>query len=386
MSPSAVDLVDTLIWHHDGPFGDSSAVPTYIVSKLAREHVTVVLTGDGGDELFAGYRRFAAALMSERLPSAAVRAARALSSGLPTPRNDRHWLASARRFVQAAADPVDLRITRWMAPFFDELEELLLPEFRSRLGPIDKLAYLAGEQDRMRGLSTLSRLLHANFESYLPDDLLVKTDRCTMANSLEARCPFLDRELTEFAARLPDGLKLRGQRTKVVLREAFADLLPQAIDRRGKMGFGVPVGAWFRGQLRDYLCDRLLAPNARYRDMLSGPFVEGLVRDHLSTKRHVGPQLWSLLCFEEWLRLLPTWTRTAPAVDRGAESPALHRGAAPSSAVREPIWISPVQRPAPASSRRCDGSDPRPMIRAARYSRPARHRRPSSTAVRHHRP
>ena len=174
----------------------------------------------------------------------------------------------------------------------------------------------------MRGLSTLSRLLHGNFESYLPDDLLVKTDRCTMANSLEARCPFLDRELTEFAARLPDGLKLRGQRTKVVLREAFADLLPQAIDRRGKMGFGVPVGAWFRGQLRGYLCDRLLALNARYRDMLSGPYVEGLVRDQLSASAP-RPTVVDSELFEEWLRLLPIWTSTA-AVDRGAESPALH--------------------------------------------------------------
>jgi asparagine synthase (glutamine-hydrolysing) len=115
-------------------------------------------------------------------------------------------------------------------------------------------------------------------------------------------------------------LKLRGQHTKVILREAFADLLPPAINRRGKMGFGVPVGAWFRGQLRDYVRDLLLAPNARYRDMLSGPFVESLVRDHLSGKRHVGPQLWTLICFEEWLRLLPAWTRSPSA----QALPALH--------------------------------------------------------------
>jgi asparagine synthase (glutamine-hydrolysing) len=320
VAPSALDLIDTLIWHHDGPFGDSSAVPTYIVSKLAREHVTVVLTGDGGDEVFAGYRRFAAALMSERLPSPAIHAARVLSSALPASRHDRTWWASARRFVQAAADPVDLRVTRWMASFFDDLDALLRPEFRAVLSPVDKLAYLAAEQDRMRDLSTLSRLLHANFVSYLPDDLLVKADRCTMANSLEARSPFLDRELIEFAARLPDDLKLRGRHTKVILREAFADLLPPAINRRGKMGFGVPVGAWFRGQLRDYVRDLLLAPNARYRDMLSGPFVENLVRDHLSGKRHVGPQLWTLICFEEWLRLLPAWTRSPSA----QAVPALH--------------------------------------------------------------
>src|SRR5207249_6908237 len=132
----------------------------------------------------------------------------------------------------------------------------------------DKLRDLASERRRMSGRSTLSRVLHANFTSYLPDDLLVKTDRCTMANSLEARSPFLDRELTEYAAALPDDMKLRGQRTKIILREAFADLLPPAIDQRGKMGFGVPLGAWFRGELRDYVRDLLLAPGARYRDML----------------------------------------------------------------------------------------------------------------------
>ena len=208
VAPSALDLIDTLIWHHDGPFGDSSAVPTYIVSKLAREHVTVVLTGDGGDEVFAGYRRFAAALMSERLPSPAIHAARVLSSALPASRHDRTWWASARRF-RARPPPI-----RWTcaSPGGWRLSStistpLLRPEFRAVLGPVDKLAYLAAEQDRMRGLSTLSRLLHANFVSYLPDDLLVKADRCTMANSLEARSPFLDRELIEFAARLPDDIE-----------------------------------------------------------------------------------------------------------------------------------------------------------------------------------
>jgi len=320
VTPSALDLLETLIWHHDGPFGDSSAIPTYIVSKLTRQHVTVVLTGDGGDELFAGYMRFAAAVASERMPSAAIGALRTVVSSLPTPPSERHWLARAQRYANAAADPLDVRMTKWNALFFDDLEELLRPEFRATLGSIDKLAYLEGRRDRMRALSTLGTLLYANFTSYLPDDLLVKTDRCTMANSLEARSPFLDRELIEYAAALPDDLKLRGQRTKIVLREAFADLLPPAIDQRGKMGFGVPLGAWFRGELRDYVRDRLLAPDARYRDMLSASFVERLVADHLAGRRNLGQQLWSLVCFEEWLRLLPTWTRPAAAPQHAGAS------------------------------------------------------------------
>jgi len=309
VSPSAIDLIEKLVWHHDGPFGDSSAVPTYIVSKLTREKVTVVLTGDGGDELFAGYLRFYAAILSERIPGAVGRAAHGVLSRVPTPANDRHWLARAQRFVQSMGAPLHDRLTRWNALFFDDLEALLRPDFVAGLAPIDKLRHIFAERALMAGRSTLSQALHANFTSYLADDLLVKTDRCTMANSLEARSPFLDRELVEYVAGLPDDLKLRWGRTKVILRDAFPDLLPPAIERRGKMGFGVPLGAWFRGELRDYMCDLLLAPDARYRDMLSGPFVEGLVARHLAGGSNMGQQLWSVMCFEVWLRLLPEWLR-----------------------------------------------------------------------------
>jgi asparagine synthase (glutamine-hydrolysing) len=174
------------------------------------------------------------------------------------------------------------------------------------------MRYLGGEHAHLDGRSTLSKVLYANFASYLPDDLLVKTDRCTMANSLEARSPFLDRELVEYVAALPDSLKLHGRRTKVILRDAFPDLLPPAVNRRGKMGFGVPLGTWFRGELRDYMRDLLLAPDARYRGILSPVYVESLVSRHLSGDANFGHQLWSLLCFEQWLRLLPEWTRRAP--------------------------------------------------------------------------
>src|SRR5262249_6215171 len=126
-------------------------------------------------------------------------------------------------------------------------------------------------------------------------------------NSLEARAPFLDRDLVEYAAALPDDFKLRGRRTKFILRHAFADLLPAEIAARGKMGFGVPVGAWFRGALREYVRDQLLAPDARYREYLNGAFVERLVSRHLDGRANLGPELWSLVCFERWLRLLPGW-------------------------------------------------------------------------------
>src|SRR5262245_54285330 len=311
VTPSAVDLIDTLVWHHDGPFGDSSAVPMYLVSKLAREHVTVVLTGDGGDELFAGYRRFWAALQFERLPRPVARAGHAVFSRLPPRVHERHWLADARRFFLAAAVAPDERTIFWNALFYDDLAALLRPEFVRCLPPIDPLQALAAARARTIGRSALSRMLHLNFTSYLHDDLLVKVDRTTMANSLEARSPFLDRALIEFVAALPDRFKIEGRRTKAILRDAFPDLLPPQIERRGKMGFGVPVGAWFRGSLREYVRATLLSGTARYREMLNGAVVEGLVRRHLAGEINAGPQLWSVICFERWLQVLPEWRHSA---------------------------------------------------------------------------
>ena len=307
VAPDALGLIDALIWHHDGPFGDSSAVPMYLVSRLARAQVTVVLTGDGGDEVFAGYRRFRAALQSERVPRLAARAAGAVFSRIPAPGHERHWLAETQRFFSAAAASFDERMTMWNAIFFHNLTDLLRPDFAGAIAPIDPLGYLAAGRSETAGRSLLSRLLHANFTSYLADDLLVKIDRCTMASSLEARSPFLDRGLVEYVASLPDRFKLDGRRAKAVLRDAFADLLPPAIDRRRKMGFGVPLGRWFRGELRSYVRDLLLAPAAQYRTMLSGTYVERLVAAHLSGEANLGPQLWSLICFERWLQLVSDW-------------------------------------------------------------------------------
>jgi asparagine synthase (glutamine-hydrolysing) len=307
VAPDAVDLIDALIWHHDGPFGDASAVPTWIVARLARAHVTVVLTGDGGDEVFAGYRRFQAALQSERIPRSAARAGQAVFSRLSAPGHERGWLAELQRFLNGSTLSFDERMTTWNAIFFHDLQQLLRPDFAAAVGPVDRLHYLDAARPEMDGVSMLSRLLHVNFTSYLADDLLVKVDRCTMASSLEARSPFLDWRLIDYVAALPDACKLRGRRTKAVLRDAFHDLLPREIDRRPKMGFGVPLGAWLRGSLRDYMRDLLLTRDARYRTMLSASHVERLVHDHLSGAANAGPQLWSLICFERWLQMLPEW-------------------------------------------------------------------------------
>lgn len=309
VTPSAVDVVDTLIWHHDGPFGDASAIPTYLISRLTRQHVTVVLTGDGGDEVFAGYLRFAAAVAADRLPRPLRRPLQAVVDRLPFTPNDRHCLARARRFVQGMSLPLYERMTCWNSLFFEDLEELLLPDLVAKLSPLNRLEYLDGEREHMDGLSTLGAVLHANFRSYLPDDLLVKVDRCAMAHALESRSPFLDTALVEYVSGLPDSMKLRGFTTKVILRKAFQDLLPRSVATRGKMGFGVPLGAWFRTELKDYIQDLLCDSSARYKTFLSAAYVQHLVRHHQAGRGNYGLQLWRILCFELWLRSLPQWTR-----------------------------------------------------------------------------
>ncbi len=310
VKPSAIDLLDTLVYHHDGPFADSSAIPTYLVSRLTRQHVTVALTGDGGDEVFGGYLRFSAAVAADLVPAWAGSGAAALLRMLPTPGHERHLVARARRFVRFMRLPLLDRLTAWAGVFYDDLEELLGPALLDRVGPVDRHAHLLDLQG-ITGASPLSRLLAANFHSYLHDDLLVKADRMSMANSLEARAPFLDRTLMDYVAALPDDYKIQGRTTKAILREAFDDMVPDVVKRSPKKGFGVPLDAWFRGELRDQLHDQLLSPSAGLRRYLSQDYVRRLAAEHVSGRANHGHRLWTLLTFERWLALWPSWRGAA---------------------------------------------------------------------------
>jgi len=319
--PSAIDLIDRLIYHHDGPFADSSAIPTYLVSSLTREHVTVALTGDGGDEVFAGYLRFGAALAADRLPSWAGAVAMTALSQLPTPPNERHWITRGRRFARFMQLPLQDRLTAWSGVFYDDISQLLGADTAARIDVRRHLRCLAGVDDA----SPLSVVLAANFHSYLHDDLLVKADRMTMAASLEARAPFLDRALVEYVAALPDDYKLHGRTTKAVLRDAFSDLIPDGVKRQGKRGFGVPLDAWFRGELRQYARDHLMDSTARLGRYVSMPYVRSLLEDHDAGLANYGHRIWTLLTFERWLRLLPSWSRAGdphpPARPGGSPQP-----------------------------------------------------------------
>ncbi len=292
------ELMETLVRHHDGPFGDSSAIPTYIVSRLARAEVTVVLNGDGGDELFCGYSRLAAAAISERIPEPLRRMAAFGGRLLPGPRSHAGTLRRVRQFLLTSAHPLRERIQAWCSFFRpEEVQELL--RHPSTANPGAHFEEVLGE---VEGKSPLARLLYLNYRTYLPEDLLVKMDRMTMAHGLEARSPLLDTALTEFAGSLPDSLKLRGLTTKRVLRETFRHLVPPSILSRKKMGFGVPLGRWFRTQMRPLVEDHLVSQDSPLFDHLRRDPVERLVREHLEGTRDHGQKLFCLVTLSIWLR------------------------------------------------------------------------------------
>jgi asparagine synthase (glutamine-hydrolysing) len=311
VEPKALDLVDRLVWHYDGPFGDSSAVPTYLLSELTRTKVTVALNGDGGDEVFAGYLRLYGGALSERVPRWAFQAAAGLLGFLPEPADRKHPLRFAKRFAEAGTLPLLERYLRWNAYFTAGLANLMKPELaasldRERMLESFRAAYGAGEG------STLARLLQLNFETYLLDDLLVKMDRMSMAHGLEARSPFLDTAVVEFGASLPDRLRMRFGKGKVLLRRAMKGILPDSILTRGKMGFGAPLGAWFRSDLDGFVRERLLDPGSPLYEYLRQESVADLLKRHGAATADLSAQIWALLTLESWLRQEKGWGARQP--------------------------------------------------------------------------
>ncbi len=354
VEPDALSILPKLVRHYGEPYADSSAIPTFYVAQMTRRHVTVALNGDGGDESFAGYDRYLANHLAERMrsvPGAAV-AARALCRVIPDSIDPKSRARRARRFLAVASQPMAERYPRWLKTFQDEAKtRLYSPEFigllkghggvlLSDVGEVMKcgasslLALCDGATGARKQLAPhmyiakfLPERLKALFDgstpphlplhpplhpidaamavdvaSYLPYDLLVKVDVASMANSLEARSPFLDHEAMEFAARLPVEIKFRGGRLKSLLKRAFADLLPPENVNRRKMGFGVPVGQWFRGPLRDLLRDALLSPRSLERGYFRESEVRRLVDEHLERRADHSFQLWNLLMLELWHR------------------------------------------------------------------------------------
>ncbi|HID78442.1 MAG TPA: asparagine synthase (glutamine-hydrolyzing) [Planctomycetaceae bacterium] len=307
VEPDAVAVLDQLVWHYDEPFADSSAIPTWYVSQLTRQHVTVALSGDGGDELFAGYPRYRAVWLArafDRIPSLLRR----LLAGphwqkLPASARQKSLRRRLKRFGEVLNLPPHRRYLEWIAIFNEwRRAELYTDDFVASLPEEDPFQFLAAAFRQCRSRDPVTATSLADLMTYLPCDLMTKVDIASMAHGLECRQPFLDYRVVELAARMPLREKFRLGRGKRILLDAFADLVPPAVRRRPKMGFGVPLDHWFRGPLatlaRDVLTDRKTAT----RGLFQPTAVRRLLEDHIAGRFDHSYRLWALLVLELWHR------------------------------------------------------------------------------------
>jgi asparagine synthase (glutamine-hydrolysing) len=302
LSPDISETLPRLAQAFDEPLGDEAALPAFLISEQARKQVTVVLSGDGGDESFAGYERYAACALAERLPGGrlAGAAARALRLAPSARREPRSTLARAARFLALAELDPGARYGAIMEVFPTEARAALwTPEAEQAIAaPATAASLLQAPAD-----CDLAGLQKLDLTTYLPGDLLLKADISSMAHSLELRSPFLDSEVVELGLALPDRLKVQGRTCKIALRRAFARDLPAKISTRGKRGFGVPLASWFRGELRELARDVLLDRRARERGLFRPQEVERLIDEHVSGRRDHAHRLWCLVSLELWQRI-----------------------------------------------------------------------------------
>jgi asparagine synthase (glutamine-hydrolysing) len=300
-------VMPRLIWHEDEPLAHLASVPLYFVSELAARHVKVVLTGEGSDELMAGYYRYWKTVYNLSLgaryhgwtPEALRRAACDCIDRLPIGSALRHRLS--RTFLSRTPDVESLYLDNFAVFSREQQLRLLTPEAKDRAGALDPYATTRRRLAQSDATTTLNRLLYADTKTYL-HELLMKQDQMSMAASLESRVPFLDHALVEFTARLPERMKLRRLTTKYVLRRSMKGVLPEPILTRPKMGFPAPVGAWFRGAYRSVIDDYALSARSRDRGVFDPAFVRNLVAEHQSGARDHSQRLWSLVNFEMWAR------------------------------------------------------------------------------------
>jgi asparagine synthase (glutamine-hydrolysing) len=307
VTTDSVEVLPTLVSEFEMPFGDPSALPTYYVAQVASDDITVALNGDAGDENFAGYDRY----RYDRLASRAARVPRALRSrarstveDLPPALQNRQKVQHARRFLRAATgDDVERYAEFICHSMGEDLADVWTADGAAGEGAArpeaeDPLASLRAAFERADGPTRLDHLLQVDIETYLPDDLLVKADRATMAHSVEGRSPFLDHELVEFAARVPAKYKYRDGETKWLLKRAFEPEIPDAIGQRAKQGFGVPVTEWFRGDLRGFARGKL--ERLGQRDPYDRGALQGLLDEHAAGRADHGYRLWDLTWLELW--------------------------------------------------------------------------------------
>ncbi len=301
VTPEICNVVDELAWHFDEPFADSSAIPTFMVSKLARDHVTVVLSGDGGDELFAGYTRY----VTERRRRAYGLVPRVLRQGLMQPVSRRlpHGMWGRNYLHNVALDPVDRYLDTVSVFTGLNKRSLYTSDFCRELGDDSHVATSFREfGNGVKTTALLDSLLYIDSKTYLPGDILTKVDRMSMAVSLETRVPLLDHKLIDFVTRIPASMKMSGLETKHLFKRAVKDLIPAEVINRPKQGFGVPLQEWINLQLRERIRDTLTDTRARQRGYVTPQYVEILLEEHERGRRDHSMALWSLLMLELWHR------------------------------------------------------------------------------------
>jgi asparagine synthase (glutamine-hydrolysing) len=306
VTPQKIDAIQKLAWHYDEPFADSSALPTFFVSQVARERVTVALSGDGGDENFAGYTRYKADVQENRvrllLP---LRMRKALFGSLGSIYPKMDWapriLRAKTTFQSLSFDPVEGYFETMSTFRSHEKPSILSEDIKRELGGYDSVSVFR-EHYQNAGNDPLSRIQYVDIKTYLTDDILTKVDRASMANSLEVRCPLLDHKVMELVASIPPSFKLRGMTGKYIFKKAMEEYLPPTIIHRNKMGFGIPLPFWFRNGIQEFARTYLLE---RRDSLLSSSFVTKIWSQHQSGSRDRSGQLWNILMLRLWMEKYP---------------------------------------------------------------------------------
>lgn len=304
VEPHAIEIVPMLVKQYEEPYADSSALPTYYVSKMTREHVTVALNGDGGDENFAGYDRYSIqkfSLWYEKLlflhKIIALPMAKFLAKNIKNT-----FFERAYRFSKTLEEDYTHRYLNYICYFTNEMKKKIYTEqFKEKMVEINSYDIVASKFNETKTKDKLDQTLFADFSTYLPDDLMVKVDIDSMAVSLEGRSPFLDHEFMELCAKIPSNLKLKGfNNKKYILKKSLEGFIPNDILYRKKMGFGVPIEAWLRDDLKKYAEELLLSEKALGRGIFKKESVKDFLRQHNETKVSYAQQIWALICLEQW--------------------------------------------------------------------------------------
>jgi asparagine synthase (glutamine-hydrolysing) len=291
-------VLPQLAWAYDEPFADPSMLPTYYVSKLAREHVTVVLTGDGGDEIFGGYARYERELSNYRIPSfmrfLLSHGAMFIPDGMRGKRRLRNMRYNlAARYIQYTMSFPD-----------DSRSSMYLPEHFARVRNHDPYKWQSKEFQIASYLDVAAQMQYVDVRTYLADDILVKVDKASMFNSLETRAPLLDHYLAEYVSSLPSKLRMRDGALKYLLKKVAVNMLPAQILERPKQGFGVPIKYWLRSDLASYTYDLLDSPKAQQRGIFDPHYIRNLLKAHTRSKQtNYSEGIWTLLCLEHWFQV-----------------------------------------------------------------------------------